>query len=80
MYDYVEARLVPYQGGCFCRKLQKGCYSQAIRNNEYPDINMPTERCSLPAFLFLDGLQNPILIAAAIYNAKNKDILTVFGR
>ena len=36
---------------------------------------MPTERCSLPAFLFLDGLQNLILIAAAIYNAKDNDIL-----
>ena len=35
---------------------------------------MPTERCSLPAFLFLDGFQNPILIAAAINNAKNNDI------
>ena len=35
---------------------------------------MPTERCSLPAFLFLDGLQNPILIAAAIDNAKNNEI------
>ena len=36
---------------------------------------MPTERCSLPAFSFLDGLQNLILIAAVIDNAKNNDIL-----
>ena len=35
---------------------------------------MPTGRCSLPAF-FLDGLQNLILIAAAIDNAKDNDIL-----
>ena len=48
-------------------------YSQAIRNNEYPDINMPTEMFSA-GFSFLDGLQDLILIAAAIDNAKDNDI------
>jgi len=48
-------------------------YSQAIRNNEYLDINMPTEMFSA-GFSFLDGLQDLILIAAAIDNAKDNDI------